>query len=88
MLGAVEGPTETVNVDVAVPSVGGVTGLTLNVVVTPVGAPETERVTGKLKPFNDVIVIVDVSEPPCAMVREVGDAEIEKSGGGTTTLLK
>jgi len=76
-----------VKVDVVELSAEGVTGLGLKLVVTPVGAPETERVTGELKPFSEVTVMVEVSESPCAMLREVGEAEIEKSGAAVTVRL-
>lgn len=62
-------------------------GLTLNDVVTPAGAPETERVTAELKPLIEVTVMVDVSEPPCAIVKDVGEALIEKSGGGRAVIV-
>lgn len=60
----VDGPTLTVRVDVVKLPDGGVTGLALKVVVTPVGAPVTDRVTGELKSISDPIVIVDVSDAP------------------------
>lgn len=63
---------------------GGVTEVGLRVAVTPVGAPETERLTAELKLFNDVIVIVEVPEFPCTIVKEVGEADREKSGLGLT----
>lgn len=81
-------PIETVRVEVAEPPEGGVTCAGFKVVVTPgIGVEVTERSTGWLKPCSEVIVIVDVSELPWAMVREVGAAEIEKSGGGETVRL-
>lgn len=78
---AVEAPMLIVRTDVAEPSIGGVTKVGLKVPVAPAGRPEIERLTAELKPFNDVIVIVEVPEPPWTIVRVVGEAEIEKSGG-------
>lgn len=46
------------------PPEGGVTGLTLKLVVTPVGAPETDSVIGELKPCREVMVIVEVPDAP------------------------
>lgn len=43
---------------------GGVTGLALKLVVTPVGTPETDRVTAELKSLSDPIVMVDVPDAP------------------------
>ena len=74
--------TETVRVDVVELPEGGVTEVGLRVAVTLLGAPETERPTAALKPFRDVIVMVEVPEPPWTIVREVGKAEMPKSGGG------
>ena len=62
--GVVVALTEIVSVDVAVPSAGGVTEVALNAVVTPSGAPETERLTAELKPFNEVTVMVEMPESP------------------------
>ena len=77
---AVEAPTVIVKVDVAVLPAGGVIGLALKMVVTSVGAPETDRVTGELKSFREVTVMFEVPELPGAIVMEMGEAEIEKSG--------
>jgi hypothetical protein len=57
------------------------------VYVAPAGPAETLRATGELKPFNDATVIVELAEPPCCIVRELGDAEVEKSGGAVTVRL-
>ena len=48
---AVEAATLIVKVDVAEPPEGGVIGLALKLVVTLVGAPKTDKVTGELKSF-------------------------------------
>ncbi len=64
------------------PPEGGVTGLAEKDVETPAGAPESDRVTAELNPFNDVTVMVELAELPCWIDRELGDAEREKSGEG------
>ena len=61
-----------------------VTEVGLREAVTPVGAPETERLTVPANPFRDVKVRVEVPELPWAIVRDVGEVLIEKSGGGET----
>jgi hypothetical protein len=71
-----------VKVDVAEVSGDGVIELLLKLVVTPAGAPEIVSATAELKPFREVTVIVDVPKLPCWIVKEVGDADIEKSGAG------
>jgi hypothetical protein len=82
--------TLIVSVEVAEPADGGVTGLGLKVAVTPVGGVEVLSVTGLLKLFSEVIVIVEVPVAPGAMVSVVGDAEIEKFGvaGPVTVSVK
>jgi hypothetical protein len=77
-------PTDSVNVDVTEPPGDGVTEAGVKVRVTPVGAPEATRLTAELKPLIEVTFIVDVSELPCTIVNEDGDAEMEKSGAGET----
>jgi len=74
--------TVTVKVEVMEPSAGGVTEFWLNDVVTPAGAPETERLTGELKALIEVTVMTEEPELPRAIVRDIGDAEMEKSGVG------
>jgi hypothetical protein len=83
-----EGPTEIVKTEVAVLSAGGVTDAGLGVAVTPVGAPVAVKLTAELKPLRDVTVIVDVSEPPSAIVNEVGEADIEKSGAAAAVTVR
>jgi len=61
---AVEAPTVIVRVDVVEPPEGGVIGLALKLVATPVGAPETDKVMAELKPLRDVTVMVEVPEAP------------------------
>jgi len=84
---AADAETVTVKVDVADPPEVRVTEVGLNVAVTPVGAPETDRLTVPVKPYSDVTVMVEVPEEPGAMVREVGEADIEKSGAALTVRL-
>jgi hypothetical protein len=64
-------PTRTVRVDVAEPPEDGVTDAGLGVAATPVGAPEMVKSTAELKPLIEVIVIVEVPEEPCTIVREL-----------------
>ena len=56
-----------VNVNTLVP----VVGLGLNDAVTPLGSPDTVRLTLPVKPFWPVTVTFDVPEAPLAMVIEV-----------------
>jgi len=81
---AVVAPTLIVRVDVAVPPEGGVTEVGLKVPVVPLGRPEIDRLTAELKPFKDVMVMVEVPEAPGAMERDVGEAVMEKSGAEAT----
>ncbi len=46
------------------------------------GVEVTAKSTGWLKPFSEVIVIIEVSELPSSIVRKSGLASIEKSRGG------
>jgi len=61
---AADAETATVRVEVAEPPEVRVTEVGLSVAVTPVGAPETERLTLPVKPFREVTVIVDVPDEP------------------------
>ncbi len=80
-------PTEKVSVEVTEPP-EGVTGLALNVAVTPVIAGEMLKVTGELNPLSEVMVIVDIPETPIATLSELGDADMAKSGDcGVDTAL-
>ena len=54
----------SVNVEVALPLAGGVTGFVENEAVTPLGKPEALSVVAALKPFKLVIVMVLVPLPP------------------------
>lgn len=77
---ATDALTFIVRVDVAKPSEGGVTEIGSKEAVAPFGRPEMERLTTELKPFRDVMFIVELPESPWMIVNEDGDAEIEKSG--------
>jgi len=66
------------------PFTGGVTDEGLIVHVAPAGQLETVNPTELLNPNFEVTVIVEVPEPPCATVNDVGLADSEKSGGGFT----
>ncbi len=52
----------------------------LNVAVTPLGAPETDRPTLPVKALSAVTVMVLVPLAPCVTVRLLGNAESLKSG--------
>ena len=51
----------------------------LNVAVTPLGMPETDRPTVPVKPLSAVTVMVLVPLAPCATVRLLGNAVRPKS---------
>jgi len=76
----------TVRVAVVDPPEGGVTepGLTLHVTVA--GQPLADSATAALKPFKDVVVMVEVPGlPPAVRLSDVGFADNEKSGAMTVT---
>jgi hypothetical protein len=52
--------------------------------VTPRGRPEADKLTLPEKPFCGVTVMVDVTWAPRARLKEPGEAESAKSGGGVT----
>ncbi len=64
----------SVSTEVAVPFAGGVTGLVLNVAVTPLGKPLALSVIAELKLFWLVAVIVLVPLLPGKTVNVFGDA--------------
>ena len=68
--------------EVTEPPDGGVTGLGEKDAVTPVGFPESDNVTAELNPFSALMVAVELPEPPCWIVRVLGEMEREKSGEG------
>ncbi len=72
------------SVDVAAPPV---TELGLKEAVTPDGVVAL-RVTDPVKRFCEVIVIVEVSELPTAILSELGDAEMVKSGGAVAVTVR
>ena len=56
----------------------------LKLAVTPEGSPLAERLTDPEKPFSAFTVTVLVPVFPCVMVKELGEAESEKSGAAFT----
>jgi hypothetical protein len=75
-------PTVAVLLAVNVNVLVVVAGFGLKDAVTPLDSPEAEKVTPPLKPFCGVTVIVLEPPVPCVMLRLLGDAEMEKFGGG------
>jgi hypothetical protein len=80
-------PVAAVLLAVSVNELAPVVLLGLNDAVTPLGRPDADKLTLPLKPFCGATVIVLVPLAPCAMVTLLGDAEIEKLGGGATGVL-
>jgi hypothetical protein len=74
-----------VNVEVALPLAGGVTGLVEKAAVTPAGSPEVLRVVAELKPFWLVTVMVLVAVEPRVTLTALGDAETVKPGAPAPT---
>ena len=70
----------SVRVEFTLPFAGGVTGLSENAAVTPLGKPVALSVVAELKLFWLVMVIVLVPLVPWVMVREEGDALMVKFG--------
>jgi hypothetical protein len=77
---AVEVAVMIVSVDVPEP----VTVVDEKLPLTPAGSVPALKITVPLKPFCAVTVTVYVVPVPAATVRDEGDAEMEKSGGGGT----
>ena len=71
---------ETVRVELPVPPDERETGLTEKAVVGPMGETAAERVTLPEKLLRLLRLMVEVPEEPACNVRDVGFAEIEKSG--------
>ncbi len=69
-----------VNVEVALPFAGGVTGLVENAAVTPLGGAEVVRFVAALNPFWLVTVTVLAAFDPCCTVTVLGEAETLKPG--------
>ena len=78
-------PTDMVSVEFAEPSAGGVTGLVLNVPVTPVGRPVKVKVTGWLNPPTEDTVRVTFPLLPRTTVIDVGLEERLKSAEMTVS---
>jgi hypothetical protein len=53
-----------------------VPGFGLKMAVTPLGRPETEKVTLPLKPLDGVMVMVLVPLVPCTTLKVLGDADM------------
>ena len=75
---------ETVIFSVDVPEV--VIDVGVRLVVSPFGAVE-ESETSPVNPLRGFTVIVEVPEDPLLMVKDVGEAVIEKSGVVTCTVI-
>ena len=58
----------------------------VNDTVTPLFCPEAVRAIAELKPPVTVVVIVELPDEPLLMVREVGDALIEKPAATAVTV--
>lgn len=56
-------------------------GFVPNVTVTPLGCPLADSVIALLKPFNAVVLMVEVPLLPCCTVTDDGEALIVKFGG-------
>jgi len=81
-----EAPIVIVSVMDVEPPLRGVAVVDESLQVTPEGHPAIVKLTAELKPFNDVIVILEVPDVLNLRVSLFGDAEIEKSGGGVVTV--
>lgn len=69
-----------VNVEVALPFAGGVTGFVEKAAVTPLGRPDALNVVAELNPFWLVTVTVLVALVPCCTLTALGEAETVKPG--------
>src|SRR5207248_2400936 len=63
-----------------------VTEVGLTMAVAPLGVPLTARLTVPALPLVTAVEMVLVALEPCAMLNDVGDALMEKSGGGAVTV--
>jgi hypothetical protein len=86
--------TDRVTVPIAaVPFAVSVNTLVLAVLVglkdadTPLGRPDTDKLTFPVKPFSGVTVTVVVPLAPCVTVKLLGEAESEKLGPEAGQLL-
>lgn len=82
---------EPVTVTLTVPIAAAPAAVSVNVLVvavvlglkdpvTPLGRPDTDKLTFPLKPFTEVTLIVLVPLDPCVIVTLPGEAESEKFG--------
>ena len=69
------------------PEPGAAIGLGLKLTLVPAGTPEADREIAELKPPLTVVVMVEVPAAPCAVLTELGDAEIVKSEAAVTVRL-
>jgi hypothetical protein len=76
----VAGPIAATVLAVSINVLVAVAALGLNNAVTPLGSPDTDKLTLPLNPFCGVTVIVLVPLVPCVIVKLSGDAESEKFG--------
>ena len=73
-------PVVAVELAVSVRTLVDVVGFVPKLAVTPEGSPETERVTDPVNPFRGFTVIVLLPLLPWVTLKELGEAESEKSG--------
>jgi len=77
-------PVAAVPVAVSVSVLLPVVGFALNVAVTPLGSPDTARLTLPANPPWGITEMVDVPEVPETTVRAAGEAPMLKPGAGLT----
>jgi len=77
-----------VNVEVALPFAGGVTGFVEKAAVTPVGKPAVLSVVAELKLFWLVMVTVLVPVPPCVTATDEGETAMVKFGVAAAFTVK
>ena len=80
----VAGPVIATLLAISVNVLEPVVGFGLYKAVTPLGKPETDKVTLLLKPFCGATVIAVMPLPPCGIPKLLGDAESVKFGPGVT----
>jgi hypothetical protein len=83
--GGAEEAADIVKVEEAEPPAAGVTDCGLKEADTPAveeeGEEDTDKLTAELKPLREeMVMVVEVPELPCWMVREEGFADMAKSG--------
>ncbi len=79
---AADGATAIVMVDV--PEPGTAIGFGLKLTVTPLGWPVADNVIEELKPFNAVVVMLEVPDVCRATVTALGEALMLKSPAAVT----